>query len=95
MENNYKQIAEMKKNWVDAIINFYADKAGVDENDFYCVCEYLHDNYFEDAVDWEYIASWLVSDYYEADSEEQKSFFDYNESNLNNLGERMFNCIEG
>ena len=93
MTNNYKQIAEMKTQWVDAIVNYYANEAGVDENDFYCVCEYLHDNYFDYAVDWEYIASWLVGDYNEAD--EEGYYFDYNEHNLEMLGERMLSCIEG
>ncbi len=92
MENNYKQIAEMKKNWVDAMINHYADEAGVDENDFYSVCEYLHDKYFEYTLDWEYIASWLVADYNEAD--EEGNYFDYNEHNLEMLGDRIRDCIE-
>lgn len=93
MTNNYKQIAEMKTQWVDAIVNYYADEAGVDENDFYSVCEYLHDTYFEEAVDWEYIASWLVADYNEDDGEEY--YFDNDERNMEMLGERILSCIEG
>ena len=93
MTNNYKQIVEMKKNWVDAMINHYANEAGVDENDFYRVCEYLHNDYFENAFDWEYIASWLIADYNEAD--EEGYYFDYDERNLEMLGERILSCFEG
>ena len=88
---NYNEIKELRNKYANAIVNYYANEAGVDEYAFRRTVAYLRDVCFNEMLDWGEISKWLIADYQEADEEEKKTYF--TESNYLELEDRLYNSF--